>query len=101
MRAKPPPHPVNARAELSEAASSTTGTIHLRRMRRGNNRSPERATTGTPAGQGKDRCADAVNGAAMVRVELMALEPGVTDAGEKVAVAPVGKLDAVKVTALS
>jgi hypothetical protein len=102
--ANPPPQPINTAAALIDASMSATKITrrdHCSRSRLGIAKNSS-ASAGDPNGQsGAVREFAAFRATVwIVRTELAAPLPGITDEGEKLAVAPAGSPDAVRLTEL-
>jgi len=102
--ANPPPQPINTAAALIEASRSRAKITRwgqcsrsLRGMAKNRSANPDEPTG--QSGTVREFAAFRVV-VWMVRTELAAPLPGVIDVGEKLAVAPVGSPDALRITEL-
>lgn len=102
----PAPHPVIVKlTPASPAKSSNESSLGMPRLSRRVNARPKATTarvmpSGASRRPGPGRVFAESAGTATVIVAVWGDVPGVTAAGEKVAVAPLGRLPALKVTAL-
>lgn len=101
MKLNPPPQPLNAVRVPSDASKRIPSEIHRRRRFPGTKNNPTAARTGAARGHAEFRAVCCVGAAVCtVSVEPPLSDPGVTLAGEKVPVAPVGSPLTVNATEL-